>query len=80
LTSLNPYAIINTERNEREEYKMTNYTIYLGSTPIAIAYGTEYAYAAYAKTRELAELLGRDCYCVRNGTGEIIASYDPEEE
>ena len=59
---------------------MTNYTIYLGSTPIAIAYGTEYAYAAYAKTRELAELLGRDCHLVRNGTGEIIARYCPEEE
>lgn len=59
---------------------MTNYTIYLGSTLIAIAYGIEYAYAAYAKTRELAELLGKDCYCVQNGTGEIVASYYSEEE
>jgi len=80
LTNLNPYAIISTERNEREEYKMTNYTIYLGSTPIAIAYGTEYAYAAYAKTRELAELLDRDCCLVWNETGEVVANYDPEEE
>lgn len=59
---------------------MTNYTIYLESTPITIAYGIEYAYAAYAKTRELAELLGKDCHLVRNGTGEIITSYYPEEE
>jgi hypothetical protein len=80
LTNLNPYAIISTERNEREEYKMTNYTIYLGSTPIAIAYGIEYAYAAYAKTRELAELLDKTCWLVWNKTGEIIEGYDPEEE
>lgn len=59
---------------------MTNYTIYLGPTPIAIVYGTEYAYAAYAKTRELAELLGKICWLVWNETGEIIEEYDPEEE
>ena len=59
---------------------MTNYTIYLGSTPIATVYGTEYAYAAYAKTKELAELLGKICWLVWNKTGEIIEEYDPEEE
>ena len=59
---------------------MTNYTIYLGSTPIATVYGTEYAYAAYTKTKELAKLLNKDCCLVWNETGEVITYHTPEEE
>lgn len=59
---------------------MNTYTIYLGSTPIAYAWGTDYAYTVYSKTKELAELLNKECYLVRDDTGETIAGFDPDEE
>jgi hypothetical protein len=58
---------------------MNTYTIYLGATPIADVSGTEYAYEAYTKTKELAELLGKTCALVWDETAEEVASYDPEE-
>lgn len=58
---------------------MNTYTIYLGANPIANVSGTEYAYEVYAKTQELAELLGKTCALVWDDTAEEVASYDPEE-
>ena len=37
---------------------MTTYTIYLGATPIKTTDGTEYTYAVWKKTVELADLIG----------------------
>lgn len=59
---------------------MNTYTIYIGSAPIACVSGTEYAYEVYAKSKELAELLGKDCALVWDETGEEVACFDPEEE
>jgi hypothetical protein len=59
---------------------MSIYTIYLGATPIANVRDTEYAYEAYAKTKELAELISKTCALVWDETAEEVASYDPEED
>ena len=59
---------------------MNSYTIYLGSAPITRVMGTDYAYTVYFKTKELAELLNKECYLVRDDTGETIAGFDPDEE
>lgn len=58
---------------------MNTYTIYLGATPIACADGTEYVYAVWAKTRELAELLTTTAILVWDDSGEVIEDYDPAE-
>ena len=55
---------------------MSTYTIYLGSSPIACVSGTEYAYAVYAKTVELAEILGKGACLVWDTTGEIVADHE----
>lgn len=59
---------------------MTTYTIYLGSAPIATVSGTEFAYAVYAKTVALAELLNKTASLVWDETGEEVASFGDEEE
>jgi hypothetical protein len=59
---------------------MTTYTIYLGSAPIACVAGTEFAYAVYRKTVELAEMLGKTAALVWDETGEEVASYGEEED
>lgn len=58
---------------------MNTYTIYLGSTPIATVSGTEFAYAVYAKTASLADLLGKSASLVWDETGEEVASFSDEE-
>ena len=58
---------------------MTTYTIYLGTTPIANTDGTEYAYAVWRKTKELAELIGIGAALVWDDTCEEVESYDPEQ-
>jgi hypothetical protein len=58
---------------------MTTYTIYLGAKAIATVEGTEYAYAIYTKTKELAEILGEPCALVWDNSGEIVAASDSEE-
>lgn len=59
---------------------MNSYTIYLGVKPLAQVVGTEYAYEVYKKTCELADLLGKEVCLVWNGTGEVVADYNPEEK
>jgi hypothetical protein len=54
----------------------TTYTIYLGATPLECVSGVEYAYAVYAKTVELAELLGKGACLVWDATGEIVADHE----
>ena len=52
------------------------YTIYLGAAPLECVSGVEYAYAVYAKTVELAELLGKGACLVWDATGEIVADHE----
>ena len=59
---------------------MSTYTIYLGTNPVATVSGTEYAYEVYSKTRELAELLGREASLVWDETSEEVAYFDPNYE
>lgn len=58
---------------------MTTYTIYLGATPIATTDGTEYTYAVWRKTVELADLIGSSASLVWDDTREVVEEYDPEE-
>lgn len=58
---------------------MTTYTIYLGATPIANTDGTEYAYAVWRKTKELAELIDTSASLVWDETGEEVESYEPDQ-
>lgn len=58
---------------------MAIYTVYLGTTPIFCGGGTEYAYEVYAKTKELAELIGETVSLVWDETGEVVADFDPNE-
>lgn len=58
---------------------MTTYTIYLGATPIATTDGTEYAYAVWRKTKELAELIDTTASLVWDDTGEEVESYEPDQ-
>lgn len=58
---------------------MTTYTVYLGATPIAITDGTEYTYAVWRKTVELAELVGSSASLVWDDTREVVEEYDPDE-
>ena len=57
---------------------MTTYTIYLGATPIATTDGTEYTYAVWRKTVELANLIGSSASLVWDETGEVVEEFDPE--
>lgn len=59
---------------------MTTYTIYLGATPIATTDGTEYTYAVWRKTVELAELVGSSASLVWDDTGEVVEEFDPNED
>lgn len=67
---MSKYVVINSDGT---------YTIYLDSTPIATVSGTEFAYAVYAKTASLAELLGTSASLVWDETGEEVASFSDEE-
>ena len=58
---------------------MTTYTIYLGATPIATTDGTEYAYAVWRKTKELAELIDTTASLVWDDTAEEVESYEPDQ-
>lgn len=59
---------------------MNTYTITLGANTIATISGTEYAYEVYAKTCELADLLGKDVCLVWDDNAEVVAYYDPDAE
>lgn len=59
---------------------MSTYTIYLGTNPVATVKGTEYAYEVYTKTRDLAELLGKEASLVWDETVEEVAYFDPNCE
>ena len=58
---------------------MTTYTIYLGATPIANADGTEYVYAIWRKTVELANLINSSACLVWDDTGEVVEEFDPDQ-
>ena len=58
---------------------MTTYTIYLGATPIANTDGTEYAYAVWRKTKELAKLIDTSASLVWDDTAEEVESYEPDQ-
>lgn len=58
---------------------MTTYTIYLGATPITTTDGTEYTYAVWRKTVELAELVGSSASLVWDETREVVEELDPEQ-
>ena len=59
---------------------MNTYTIYLGTSPVACVSETVFAYKVYSKTRELAELLGKEACLIWDETAEVVTSYDPEED
>lgn len=58
---------------------MTTYTIYLGATPIANTDGTDYTFAVWSKTKELADLISSSACLVWDETGEVVAEFDPEQ-
>ena len=58
---------------------MTTYTIYLGATPIKTTDGTEYTYAVWRKTVELADLIGSTACLVWDDTGEVVEEFDLEQ-
>ena len=55
------------------------YTLFIDSNLITSVDGTEFAYEAWAKVRELAELLGVRASMVANEDLEVVAEYDPED-
>lgn len=57
----------------------TTYTLFINATPISTVSGTEFAYEAWDKTRDLAELLGAHATMVADEDSEVVAEYDPEE-
>ena len=58
---------------------MTTYTIYLGATPIATTDGTDYTYAVWRRTVELAEVIGTTASLVWDDTREVVEEYDPDQ-
>ena len=58
---------------------MTTYTIYLGATPIATTDGTDYTYAVWRKTVELANLISSSASLVWDDTGEVVEEFDSEQ-
>lgn len=58
---------------------MTTYTIYLGATPIATTDGTDYTYAVWRRTVELAELIGTTASLIWDDTREVVEEYDPDQ-
>jgi predicted dehydrogenase len=69
----------NIDTKEREVHNMTTYTIYLGATPIATTDGTDYTYAVWRRTVELAELIGTTASLVWDETREVVEEYDPDQ-
>lgn len=59
---------------------MKTYTIYLRNEWVATIDGMDYAYEVWAKTKELAELLGVYASMVWDETGEVIADTGDEED
>lgn len=59
---------------------MTNFTIYLGSNPIANTSGADYTAAVFAKTCALAELLNKTVDLASSETGEVLCTFDPEAD
>ena len=57
-----------------------NYYIYITNNLIAEVSGVEAAWAAYQKTCELADMLGKTASLVDGETGEVIAYSDDWEE
>lgn len=57
-----------------------NYTLILNGKTIAEVCGTEYAYEAWAKLKELACFLCVSASLVSNDDSEVVAEYDPEED
>ena len=55
------------------------FTLFIDSHLITSVDGTEFAYEAWAKVRELAELLGVRASMVANEDLEMVAEYDPED-
>jgi len=58
---------------------MKTYTIYLRNEWVATIDGMDYAYEVWAKTKELAELLGVYASMVWDETGEVIADCEEPE-
>lgn len=56
------------------------YYIHIENRMVAEVEGTEFAWEAYRKTAELADLLGETAHLVDGETGEIIQSSDDEGE
>lgn len=56
------------------------YTLILNGKVVAEVSGTEYAYEAWAKLKELACFLCVPAYLVGNDDSEVVAEYDPEGE
>lgn len=54
-----------------------NYTLILNGKAITEVFGTEYAYEAWAKLKELACFLWVPASLVSNDDSEVIAEYDP---
>lgn len=55
------------------------YIIFINSTQIATVDGVEFAYEAWAKARDLAEMIGTPATLVAVEDSEVVAEYDPEE-
>ena len=67
------------ECDELEATGLSTYSICLGGNVIATTEGTEFAYAVWRKTKELADLLTTSACLVWDATGEIIEDNEPEE-
>ncbi len=52
------------------------FLIFIEDIQIAEVTGAEYAYAAYRKAADLADLLGKTAYLVNGNTGEILEQTD----
>ena len=59
---------------------MATYTIYLGANPIACVDGTEAAYACWRATKIIAEITGRSACLVWDETGEVVETFNDEDE
>lgn len=56
------------------------YTLFLNGKTVAEVSGTEYAYEAWVKLKDLACFLGVYASLVGNDDCEVLAEYDPEED
>jgi hypothetical protein len=59
---------------------MTNYTVYLGASPVAAVDGCEVAYECYRAAKTIAEITGNTACLVWNETGEEVESFGDDED